>query len=82
VSQQTIIISGTSSGFGAAQDLPSSGHRVFATMRDTTSRNKPAATRLRAYGRAIYISLTAQPSYITIFMSNEVVSNMSFIAFY
>jgi NAD(P)-dependent dehydrogenase (short-subunit alcohol dehydrogenase family) len=49
---KTILITGTSSGFGrgTAQTLAQAGHRVFASMRDVAGRNRPHAEALRAKG--------------------------------
>src|SRR6201991_2861771 len=49
---KTILITGASSGFGrdTAETLSKAGHRVFASMRDTTGRNRPHADALRAKG--------------------------------
>jgi NAD(P)-dependent dehydrogenase (short-subunit alcohol dehydrogenase family) len=46
---QTILITGTSSGFGrlAAETLARQGHRVFAGMRDLSARNAGPAAELR-----------------------------------
>jgi NADP-dependent 3-hydroxy acid dehydrogenase YdfG len=47
-----ILITGASSGFGrdTAETLSKAGHRVFASMRDIASRNRPHADALRAKG--------------------------------
>ena len=49
---KTILITGTSNGFGkdAALTLASAGHQVFATMRDLSGRNRGAADDLRSKG--------------------------------
>jgi NAD(P)-dependent dehydrogenase (short-subunit alcohol dehydrogenase family) len=53
--QKTILITGTSNGFGkdAALTLAAAGHRVFATMRDPAGRNFEAAKELQAKGIAV-----------------------------
>jgi len=47
-----VLITGASSGFGrdTAETLAKAGYRVFASMRDSTGRNKPHADALRAKG--------------------------------
>src|SRR5579871_1910927 len=49
---KTILITGTSTGFGkdAALTLAAAGHHVFATMRAADSGNRGAADELRAKG--------------------------------
>jgi len=49
---KTILITGTSNGFGkdAAKTLSEAGHHVFATMRDLNGRNRAAAEELRLKG--------------------------------
>ena len=58
--QQTIVITGTSSGFGfeSAQNLATGGHRVFATMRNAESGNKPAAEQLQTFASEHDFDLT------------------------
>lgn len=52
---QTILITGTSGGFGRlmAESLLSKGHKVVATMRDIDGRNKEKATTLADKGAVI-----------------------------
>jgi NAD(P)-dependent dehydrogenase (short-subunit alcohol dehydrogenase family) len=49
---KTVLITGASSGFGrdTAETLTRAGHRVFASMRDISSRNRTHADALRAKG--------------------------------
>jgi NAD(P)-dependent dehydrogenase (short-subunit alcohol dehydrogenase family) len=49
---KTILITGTSNGFGkdAAKTLAEEGHHVFATMRDVSGRNRASADDLRIKG--------------------------------
>ena len=49
----TILVTGSSSGFGraACEVLAGRGHHVFATMRDTDGRNLPAAAELGELAR-------------------------------
>lgn len=49
---KTILITGTSSGFGrdTAETLAQAGHRIFASMRDVGGRNRTRAEALRANG--------------------------------
>lgn len=48
---QNILITGSNSGFGrlTSESLARSGHRVFASMRDITTRNAQAAEELRSF---------------------------------
>ena len=58
---KTIVITGTSSGFGflAAKRLASRGDRVFASMRDPEGKNSAPARELRSFtapgGKAIEV---------------------------
>jgi NAD(P)-dependent dehydrogenase (short-subunit alcohol dehydrogenase family) len=49
---KTILITGASTGFGrdTAETLARAGHRTFASMRDTSGRNREHAIALRAKG--------------------------------
>lgn len=49
---KTILITGTSSGFGkdAAERLAKAGHHVFATMRDLNGHSRVAAQEMRSRG--------------------------------
>lgn len=48
---KSILITGCSTGFGfdAAKYLATKGHTVFATMRNSDGKNKPAADELRSF---------------------------------
>lgn len=50
---KTVLITGTSSGFGllTARTLAAKGHHVFATMRGVTGKNKDAAKGLTEYAK-------------------------------
>jgi NAD(P)-dependent dehydrogenase (short-subunit alcohol dehydrogenase family) len=54
-----IVISGTSSGFGAlaARALARAGHSVYASMRETTSRNAPQVKEMEEYATAHGVDL-------------------------
>jgi NAD(P)-dependent dehydrogenase (short-subunit alcohol dehydrogenase family) len=53
----TVLVTGSSSGFGAliVRTLGKAGHRVFATMRDSATRNAAAAQQLSASGDNITV---------------------------
>jgi NAD(P)-dependent dehydrogenase (short-subunit alcohol dehydrogenase family) len=62
---KTILITGTSNGFGkdAALTLAAAGHQVFATMRGVNDRNKSAAEELRSKGISILeLDVTSEAS--------------------
>lgn len=58
-SQQTILVTGSSSGFGRciSQTLARQGHRVWATMRQTTGKNALAAQTLQQWAQAENLAL-------------------------
>ena len=63
--QKTILITGTSNGFGkdAALTLAAAGYRVFATMRDVAGRNREAASALQSKGiEVIELDVTSDAS--------------------
>jgi NAD(P)-dependent dehydrogenase (short-subunit alcohol dehydrogenase family) len=49
-----MVITGASSGFGAlaARALARAGHTVYASMRETTSRNATQALARRLHGKS------------------------------
>jgi NADP-dependent 3-hydroxy acid dehydrogenase YdfG len=62
---KTILITGTSSGFGrdTAETLARAGHSVFASMRDPQTKNREHAERLRAQGiEVIELDVTSDQS--------------------
>lgn len=56
---QVILITGTSSGIGrlAAETLARAGHSVYASMRQTESRNREAAEALAKLPARVSISM-------------------------
>jgi len=69
--QHVIIITGASSGFGAlaARRLADAGHTVYASMRETTGRNRERVREVEQYAadhgvdlRAIELDVSSQPS--------------------
>lgn len=62
---KTILITGTSSGFGrdTAETLAHAGHEVFASMRDPQGKNREPAEKLRAQGiHVIELDVTSDQS--------------------
>jgi NAD(P)-dependent dehydrogenase (short-subunit alcohol dehydrogenase family) len=66
-----IVITGASSGFGllTARALANAGHRVYASMRETTGRNAPQVSALQDYSaknnvdlRPLELDVTSQDS--------------------
>ena len=57
--KKTIVVTGCSSGFGhqASVELARKGHRVYATMRDTTGKNATIARELEALARTETVQL-------------------------
>jgi NAD(P)-dependent dehydrogenase (short-subunit alcohol dehydrogenase family) len=51
--KQVIVITGASSGFGAlaARELAKAGHTVYASMRETTTRNVPQVEAIRKFAQ-------------------------------
>jgi len=52
--KNVIVITGASSGFGAlaARALAQAGHTVYASMRETTSRNAPQVAEAQKIARS------------------------------
>jgi len=59
--KQVIVITGASSGFGAlaARALAHAGHTVYASMRETTSRNAPQVEEVNKYAAEHGVDLRA-----------------------
>jgi NAD(P)-dependent dehydrogenase (short-subunit alcohol dehydrogenase family) len=65
MSTSTVVITGTSTGFGfdSAKLLAAAGHRVFGTMRDVAGRNAEPARRLTSLGvTVVEMDVTDQAS--------------------
>jgi NAD(P)-dependent dehydrogenase (short-subunit alcohol dehydrogenase family) len=69
--KDVIVITGASSGFGAlaARALARAGHTVYASMRETTSRNAPQVAEAQKYAaehgvdlRTIELDVASQAS--------------------
>lgn len=59
--KEVIVITGASSGFGAltARALARDGHTVYATMRETTGRNRPQVEEVEEYAATHGVDLRA-----------------------
>jgi NAD(P)-dependent dehydrogenase (short-subunit alcohol dehydrogenase family) len=57
--KQVIVITGASSGFGAlaARELAKAGHTVYASMRETTTRNVPQVEAVRKFSQDNHVDL-------------------------
>ena len=57
--KQVILISGASSGFGAitARALAQAGHTVYASMRETTARNRPQVEAVKKFAADNHVDL-------------------------
>ncbi|MEO1542477.1 MAG: SDR family oxidoreductase [Pseudomonadota bacterium] len=64
---KNVLITGCSSGFGldAAKTLASSGHHVFATMRDIEGRNSGKAQELREFADAQSLKISVHEMDVT-----------------
>jgi NAD(P)-dependent dehydrogenase (short-subunit alcohol dehydrogenase family) len=59
--KQVIVITGASSGFGAlaARELAKAGHTVYASMRETTTRNVPQVEAVKKFAQENNVDLRA-----------------------
>ena len=59
--KQVILITGASSGFGAitARALATAGHTVYASMRETTGRNRPQVEAVKKFAAENHVDLRA-----------------------